>query len=816
MPKCYLLTLLLINCMCRSVLAQDTTRAKPGFKLFFEKTYLHTDREHYAAGEDIWFKAYLVNGQSNELFNSSNNLYVELISPQSAVIDRKIIRLDNGLGNGDFKLSDSVQAGTYRIRAYTNWMLNFGDNFIFEKELHIYNDINAARRPSVAGALKPQSDNTRPYPSPSQVNSSASVTSSLRFFPEGGSIIEEAINLIAFKAEDANGKGIQVKGAIYSSAGDQITDFESNAYGLGSFLLLPVPGTKYEARGTYSNKLTFTVPLPGALLKGFALNTQYTDSVINVIVNTNALTLKEMQDKNLTLIGKSKGKTMFTLAVPLKALQTLITVHKTILPQGITAITLFDNDGKPQCEQLIYNEKAENAKLIITPDRTAYSPKGKVTLQLKTTDHNGAPVKAHLSLAVVDAGLITQNQGNILSYLYLQSEIRGTIENPGQYFDAHNTQRQQQLNLLLLTQGWRDFVWKHLADSAIRISYALEQGIAIAGRVRQIWADKPLPGLNISLFANGAKNSKLFATQTDAKGNYLFEGINLWGNQEINVSAANNKGKPAGYILVDTTGKRSYPVKPFRTWIDSAYLLKFTNDMLKRKVIVQKTKFSDTTRLKEVNITSLVAKKIKIDTVIKMTRDDYKQETLYDYILAKIPGAQSAYPRRIFFYGLNKDFAIVPRRTIFTADSLPEWRAHWVNFYDIPLDRIIEIRFRKVWITQIPTMTQTREGFDLGDNFWLNLKLKPHAIDDVDFHSVHFDKDGYYQARSFYTPKYDTPVTHADYRTTIHWEPNITTEQGETTITYYNADPRTPVRIVAEGITDNGVPLSGTVSYDVK
>src|SRR5476651_407069 len=73
--------------------------AKPGFKLFFEKTYLHTDREVYAGGDDIWFKAYLVNGQSNQLFNPDNNLYVELISPAAEIVERKTIRMDNGLGN---------------------------------------------------------------------------------------------------------------------------------------------------------------------------------------------------------------------------------------------------------------------------------------------------------------------------------------------------------------------------------------------------------------------------------------------------------------------------------------------------------------------------------------------------------------------------------------------------------------------------------------------------------------------------------------------------------------------------------------------
>jgi len=92
-----------------------------GFKLFFEKVYLQTDRNLYASGDNLWFKAYLVNGLSTSLTNTSNNLYVELISPEANIISHEIIRMDNGLGNGDFKLSDTIPDGNYRLRAYTNY-----------------------------------------------------------------------------------------------------------------------------------------------------------------------------------------------------------------------------------------------------------------------------------------------------------------------------------------------------------------------------------------------------------------------------------------------------------------------------------------------------------------------------------------------------------------------------------------------------------------------------------------------------------------------------------------------------------------------
>src|ERR1035437_904791 len=116
----------------------ENTKKDNSFPLFYEKVYLHLDRQYYSSGDDIWFKAYLVSGKSNWLTNTSKNLYVELISPKSDLIAHEVIYLGNGTGAGDFKLDSSISGGTYRIRAYTNWMRNFGDCFIFEKKIEVY------------------------------------------------------------------------------------------------------------------------------------------------------------------------------------------------------------------------------------------------------------------------------------------------------------------------------------------------------------------------------------------------------------------------------------------------------------------------------------------------------------------------------------------------------------------------------------------------------------------------------------------------------------------------------------------------------
>jgi hypothetical protein len=105
------------------------------------------------------------------------------------------------------------------------------------------------------------------------------------------------------------------------------------------------------------------------------------------------------------------------------------------------------------------------------------------------------------------------------------------------------------------------------------------------------------------------------------------------------------------------------------------------------------------------------------------------------------------------------------------------------------------------------------------DVFIIYLTIKPDALLTQKANTINTEVDGYYQSRVFYGPKYDQPKqkTGPDLRTTIYWEPNIKTDaNGEATVTFYNASPKTQIRIMAEGITANGLPVVGKTTYQVQ
>jgi len=99
-----------------------------------EKVYLHIDRDYFNSGDDIWFKAYVIDPATNKLSLNTNNLHVELISPASKIIRNRILRIEGGIGNGDFHLTDSMPSGRYKIRAYINYLRNYDDHFFSKKK----------------------------------------------------------------------------------------------------------------------------------------------------------------------------------------------------------------------------------------------------------------------------------------------------------------------------------------------------------------------------------------------------------------------------------------------------------------------------------------------------------------------------------------------------------------------------------------------------------------------------------------------------------------------------------------------------------
>ncbi len=819
----------IVACLFVSLLVAQSSNppASGGFKMFYEKTYIHTDRSYYAAGEDIWFKAYLLNAQYNELMiGPSANLYVELISPDSKVISREVIHLDKGLAKGDFKLADDAVAGNYRIRAYTNWMKNFDDNFIFEKKIEVVADPNikvTGRAPSVPTlvAAVNRKDVKGVY--------------RISFFPEGGSIVTGVSCRMAFKAEDVNGKSVNVKGRIVGSKGDSVAAFESTNLGMGNFTFVPKAGEAYTAKGKYNDVELFSEDLPLPMADGFVLSVnEENETTVAATVMADNSTITAHTGHALMIAARHTGKITFKDTITLNGPKAVMHIPKASLFEGVNAITLYDENLRPHCERLIYVNKKEQLNVDVAADQPSYAPKQNASITVTVTDAQQQPVHAHLSMAATDGGLIPVATENIASYLLLQSEIKGNIENPAQYFDPNNPNRFQQIDILLQTQGWREYLWRRIADSKSIISNMYEPGVTISGRVRQTFVDKGKPGVNITLQSPDARGDKLWYTKTDSLGRYFLDGLPLYGLQNIKLTARDDKNKKDGMILLDSVFGKPYPVKDIADIVydTSAIHKKFWQEEINRKNLMELQQKRDAGDLG--NVTVKAQTKIEQlvdggamkygnnDSLFIIGPEDAQYQTVEYFILKRYPGAYgTADGEGVYFMADGKKvyprFKVDGREetasqgSIFNTDATtgrPEGSFTPVQYYSIPINKVKQIYIQPLL------------GAMNNIIYVIHLDLLPGALDPPDVSLINTMINGYYEARKYYVPNFSSftgNVSKTDVRSTIFWAPDVETDaSGKATIPFNNSDAKTKIFIDVQGISDKGLPVVGKMQYEVK
>ena len=781
-----------------------------------EKVYLHVDRDSYYAGDDIWFKAYLIDAFDRLLTDHSNNLHVDLISPYSKIISGRIIRLDSGLGNGDFKLPNDIKSGRYILRAYTNYMRNFSDQLFFSKEIVVINSTDSTEI----------SDRVKYVGNKFQVS----------FFPEGGSLVDNVSSIVAFKATNYLGKGCDVSGKIYSSGGELITTFKSTHLGMGTFFLRPLPDLSYYSIVRGADSIDIRTELPVSFPKGVTISASLNqNNELLVTTKTNAETLALVSGHDLLLSISIRKEVFKTIHYKIKSPIISFVIPTDDLPDGILMLTLSSLEDLPLSERLIYIEREAPIKIQIETDKRIYGKREPVTLKVYLSEDSIIEREANVSLTVVDENLTdnsSQFPRTISSWFLLESDIRGIVEDPSYYFDPSNSDRFKDMDLLLRTQGWRDFAWKY--DTTY---FPPENGFTVSGRLRKGNKNKPIEDSRVSIGLFGSKSTLLKTVPVDSTGRFNLSGIDLTGVATLIVSGIGKKDRLQGLLILDSViyipAKISDSLPQVLTLVENNWSRLETYYKI-NEAIRKKYKLSDTIDLGEVNIISerhrdpqtikvesSRSKYGKPDTELIVTEQMESYPNIPELIRGKIPGVEVLGPKEgeyiIYIRGVGSING--PTRPLVLIDGNP---ATFEDLILLPISIIDRIDVLKlVSSTVIFGLQAEKDG--QAANGVINLITKAGGVTGaykpVEY-SASIKISGYSASRIFYSPLHlpdSNSDLNPDLRSTLYWNPDINLEgRNEVILNYHNGDNSSLIRIIAEGITTTGIPVTGKAEYEVR
>ncbi|GAA4307323.1 TonB-dependent receptor plug domain-containing protein [Mucilaginibacter gynuensis] len=637
----------------------------------------------------------------------------------------------------------------------------------------------------------------------------------IQFFPEGGDLISGLNIRVAFKALRADGLGIDAKGTIVDNTGKVVANFNTTHAGMGFFELNAEEDKTYKANVTFSDGNAAEVDLPTALRSGISLVVDNNDpNLLLFKIQSSPAYLERNKNKIFYVVGQTRGIINYGAQTRLENPVYNARVAKTKFPAGVLQLTLMSSTGRPLSERLVYINHPDSLKLSLKTDKPTYTKRQKVHLTVAANE-GGKPVDGEFSLTVVDESKVPYTEDKeitIQTYLLLTSDIAGYIEKPNYYFNATDDKKTKDLDVLMMTQGYRRFEYRGLLrDNKPTINFYPEQGLDITGILRS-GTGIPVNKGNVRLLIPDKSYSA--NAITDAEGRFRFANLNFSDSTKVILSARNNYQSANMVLSVDGQFGIRIPINIYAademTNIDSTITPYLKNS---------KVQYSNSHTLKEVTITQKKIVKVishrdypglsGLSEADHMIRGDQLSacQNLYDCLRGMVVGmtfdqdkfyVSRSYnqgqrvPAQVFLRGMPIDVndlrGIDPKDVesieVFVKDDLGTVNRAYQSNGAIVINTKEKPKGQKISLAQLQEMLpKTNE--------------------------ITFMPQGFGIQRTFYSPQYlvakTLQNTGFDARSTIFWKPDVTINKtGVAAFDFFNADSKGTYRVIVEGLSNGG------------
>lgn len=365
-----------------------------------QSLYVHTDKETYLPGEILWFKVYALNDDTHVPVQEKGIAYIHILDQNgNSVLDTKLA-LENK-NSGSLFIPQRLQAGKYTFTASTLGQTGAP----FKKSLVILNPF------AVVGQVMQER------------------TPSVQFYPESGNLIERISSRIAYIVKD--GTGQKVDAELYQGEQKLSSPFHWN----------PENGTSLYAIFPGGKRVDLTLPQPlksGYVLEAVSGQTAYTVQVKaskDFAGKSVKLTYGTGKHINLTLNGEGSARTQ---------------IEKSDLPDGTSLLSLWDAEGLPRAERVLFRKPGKQLELKGNLNKTVAKTREDLSFELGSSNVEQL-AQVSISVRKVDS-LLKENEENIHSYLYFSKHLKGIVPHSEYYLSKAS---EEEIEHLLMTQGWR-------------------------------------------------------------------------------------------------------------------------------------------------------------------------------------------------------------------------------------------------------------------------------------------------------------------------------------------------------------------------
>ena len=753
-----------------------------------EKLYVQFDKKAYNPGERIWYKAYLFSGFDPSPI--SKNFYAEIYDANGNLLLRNTAPVFKSTAWGSFDIPASFSGTRIHIRAYTSWMLNFDTSFVFTRDIRI---------------IGSSQDSTGRTEQP---------VTNLHFFPEGGEMVAGIENTIAFKAEDTYGQPHKISGILYDQTGKELVSFNSIHDGMGKFILAPDKQDVFYAKWTDEKGIEHRTDLPPVKTSGIALRVVNLSQKLIFSVSRPAEGLANQQ---VIVIAHMNQQMVYRAIVNLKTATTSGgSIPTEELPTGILQITVFDINQVPLAERICFiNNHNYRSDIKLTMTGKSLKKRGRNVMEIELSD----TVQSNVSVAVTDAEVDGNRpwDDNIITSLLLTGDLHGYVKNPYYYFQNHSDSLIQQLDLVMLTHGWRRFKWEDLAKGKTPvIKYPVENFLSLNAEVLGIQYSRIASdeSMNVIVY-NKDSSSRMISVPYASNGKFRLSGLVFFDTAKVYYQFNTNRKLSEESAVIFKNGLYS-GFKKLRPYSMTLAAWSADDSSLVRK---SRAVFAETSRINEQNqkvqnlgavvvIGRIKSNKEKLDELYSSGLFSGGNATIFD-----VAGDGSAIASLNVFNYLQSKVAGLQITTAGATPSL-SWRGStpsvYLNEMKVDIGSVANMSMADIAMVKVFAPGESGViGGGSGGVIAVYTKKGADKTPDPTIKGLDMTRiPGYSAKREFYSPNYlinPEPETD-DLRTTLFWNPNLTGFGNKTrfSVPFYNSDLTHSFRVIVEGYTTDG------------
>jgi hypothetical protein len=748
-----------------------------------EKIYIQYDKTSYFAGESIWFKAYLMEGFTPA--TKSTVLAVELLNDSGIVVDKKFIPIVKGAAVGDFSLPANLKQGSYTVSAYTRRHMNTGTKRVYYHAVNIYNPQASTQLQNITG------NNNIVY-----------------FFPEGGNFIANKSNTIAFRSCDKWGNPKKVSGKIIDSKGNVIADFNSMHNGMGKFFLTPVLGEKYRAECLVDSIEKKTFPLPETTGEGIVLQVYTSGGKTIFNVNAGAITIPALIPAYI--IGVQENIVAFK--IPLNNANKEITGRIPIekLPSGILQITVFNADNQPLAERLLFVNSGDYIATSSLRTDTLDFDRRKKNVFSFGIDNAAAGTYAVSVAAFNDEA--ENDKDNIVSRLLLTDDIKGYVYDPAYYFENNDETHARNLDLVMLTNGWRRYNWNEVLSYSNRPAYFKDPGyITFSAKALDPTTNEPIKNRTLSVFIKTKDDfTDMLALNTDSSGLFVMPGMIFEDTLKASfMNATAKRAKMPLKVSSQPLEKLYFIPKPDVPWLsfkpfnekitngNNAGIIRrnYTSSGIMMKEITLKTKTKSEKQKFEEKYTTGRLSGMANTEIDFLEHPEVSSTSILEYLKSRLPGVSIS--------GGPMDYSINYRQTRSLSGG-PIPMAVFLDEYQVePID-LASVRVSDVALVRVISSALTSVGGALAI-YTKRDKIVGYAGPEKTEVLI----TGFSPSREFFSPNYEDSKSGniaSDERITLYWNPYLTTTPQNSVVrfSFFNSDNAKQFKVIVEGVLEDG------------